>query len=89
MDSVCQTPARACHRGGDSGVLWGGRHWSECNVHFLGGEMSLRRVEQIVYIKIPVQGPGKTQRHIAYVEFGDEEAMKAALAKKGEVSVHV
>lgn len=51
--------------------------------------MSLRRVEQIVYIKIPVQGPGKTQRHIAYVEFGDEEAMKAALAKKGEVSVHV
>lgn len=49
--------------------------------------MSLRRVEQIIYIKIPVLGIGKTQRHIAYVEFGDEEAMKAALAKKGEVSV--
>jgi len=48
--------------------------------------MSLRRAEQIVYIKIPVMGAGKTQRHFAYVEFGDEEAMKVGLAKKGEVS---
>jgi hypothetical protein len=40
-----------------------------------------------VHVKIPFQGPGKMQRHIAYVEFGDEEAMKAALAKKGEVSM--
>lgn len=44
-------------------------------------------VLQIVYVKIPYvnHGPNKSQRHIAYVEFGDEEAMKAALASKGEV----
>ncbi|KAG8836232.1 hypothetical protein FRC17_008968 [Serendipita sp. 399] len=40
----------------------------------------------IVNVKIPqsYQGGSKTQRHIAYVEFGDEEAMKAGLTKKGE-----
>ncbi|KIM27296.1 hypothetical protein M408DRAFT_171942 [Serendipita vermifera MAFF 305830] len=41
----------------------------------------------IVYVKIPFvnQGPNKSQqRHFAYVEFGDEEAMKAGLASKGE-----
>ena len=45
--------------------------------------------QQIVYVKIPHinQGGGKTQRHFAYVEFGDEEAMKAGLAMKGEVRV--
>jgi len=42
---------------------------------------------QIVHVKIPYsnQGPNKSQRHFAYVEFGDEEAMKAGLASKGEV----
>lgn len=40
----------------------------------------------IIHVKIPHinQGGGKTQRHFAYVEFGDEEAMKAGLAMKGE-----
>ncbi|KAG8783878.1 hypothetical protein FS842_007102, partial [Serendipita sp. 407] len=40
----------------------------------------------IIHVKIPqsYQGGAKSQRHFAYVEFGDEEAMKAGLAKKAE-----
>lgn len=43
---------------------------------------------KIVNVKIPYSNPNqgnKAQRHFAYVEFGDEEAMKAGLAHKGEV----
>jgi len=42
---------------------------------------------QIVYVKIPyaTQGTNRLQKHFAYVEFGDEEAMKAGLASKGDV----
>lgn len=43
---------------------------------------------QIIHVKIPYnsQGTNKSQRHFAYVEFGDEESMKSGLASKSEVS---
>jgi hypothetical protein len=44
-------------------------------------------IVQIIHVKIPYanQGPNKSQKHFAYVEFGDEESMKAGLASRGEV----
>ena len=40
---------------------------------------------QIIRVNYPPTQAGKAQK-IAYVEFGDEEAMKAALAGHAEVS---
>ena len=40
---------------------------------------------QIIRVNYPNNFPGKAQK-MAYVEFGDEEAMKAALARHAEAS---
>lgn len=48
----------------------------------------LRRLAQnkIINIKIPINHYNKQQKAVAFVEFGDKEAMDDALAKRHEVS---
>jgi hypothetical protein len=81
MDAVHEDIC-GCKRDGAEGILYGGEIWCELIVMFslswVGTD--LRQITRVT-IPPPVRG-GRT----AFVEFGDEEAMKAGLEKHAEVA---